>query len=97
MELWGFQVEGVCLPPNFRRPPSGETMRQTPRCKNALEVLYHHAKFGGARISSTAGVAKTLSFLSVCLSVCMYVRHAFEHQSLCAQFRHEGVEVQKRF
>ena len=34
-----------------------------------LEVLYHHAKFSGAGISPAAGVAKTLSFLSVCLSV----------------------------
>ena len=35
-----------------------------------LEVLYHHAKFGDARISPAAGAAKTLSFVSVCLSVC---------------------------
>ena len=34
-----------------------------------LEVLYHHAKFGGAQISSAAGVAKNVEFLSVCLSV----------------------------
>jgi len=36
-----------------------------------LEVLYHHAKFGGARISPTAGVAKNgeLFCLFVCLSV----------------------------
>ena len=35
-----------------------------------LEVLYHHAKFGGARISPAAGVAKNVEFLlSVCLSV----------------------------
>jgi len=33
-----------------------------------LEVLYHHAKFGGARISSAAGVAKNVEFF-VCLSV----------------------------
>ena len=33
-----------------------------------LEVLYHHAKFGGARVSPAAGVAKN-DFLSVCLSV----------------------------
>ena len=33
-----------------------------------LEVLYHHAKFGGARILPAAGVAKTLSF-SFCLFV----------------------------
>ena len=38
-----------------------------------LEVLYHHAKFGGARISPAAGVPKTLSFLSVCLSVCLFL------------------------
>ena len=36
--------------------------------------LYHRAKFGGARISPAAGVAKTLSFcLSVCLFVCLFV------------------------
>ena len=45
-----------------------------------LEVLYHHAKFGGARISPAAGVAKNVEFfclfvcLSVCLSVCLFVR-----------------------
>ena len=33
-----------------------------------LEVLYHHAKFGGARISPAAGVAKNVEFF-VCLSV----------------------------
>ena len=37
-----------------------------------LEVLYHHAKFGGARISPASGVAKTLSFF-VCLFVCLSV------------------------
>ena len=42
------------------------------RCKNALDVLYNHAKFGRARISPAAGVAKNVEFfvgLSVCLSV----------------------------
>ena len=35
-----------------------------------LEVLNNHAKFGGARISPAAGVAKNVElFLSVCLSV----------------------------
>jgi len=38
-----------------------------------LEVLYHRAKFGGARISPAAGRSETLSFLSVCLSVCLSV------------------------
>ena len=35
-----------------------------------LEVLHHHAKFGGARISPAAGAAKNVEFfLSVCLSI----------------------------
>ena len=37
-----------------------------------LEVLYHHAKFGGARISPAAGVAKNVE-LFVCLFVCVSV------------------------
>ena len=61
-----------------------------------LEVLYHHAKFGGARISPAAGAAKNVEFF-VGLSVCLSVRRAFERQRLCARFRHEGVGVQKRF
>jgi len=42
------------------------------RCKNVLKVLYHHAKLGGARISSAAGVAKNVEFF-VSLSVCLFV------------------------
>jgi len=65
--------------PKFSAPSSGETMQQTPkrlrgeRCKNVLEVFYHHAKFGGARISPAAGVAQKVEVfvcLFVCLSVC---------------------------
>ena len=37
-----------------------------------LEVLYHHAKFGGARISFAAGVAKNVEFF--CLFVCLSVQ-----------------------
>ena len=60
------------------------------RCKNVLEVLYHHAKFGGARISPASGKAENVEFfLSVCLFVCLFVRHAFERQRLCAIFRNE--------
>ena len=33
-----------------------------------LEVLYHHAKIGGARISPAAGAAKNVEFF-VCLFV----------------------------
>ena len=57
-----------------------------------LEVLYHHANFGGTRISPASGVAKNVEFF-VCLSVCLFVRHAFERQRLCARFRYEGVGV----
>ena len=39
-----------------------------------LEVLYYRAKFGGTRISPAVGVAKNVEFfLSVCLSVCLFV------------------------
>ena len=41
-----------------------------------FEVLYHRAKFGGARISLAAGAAKDVEFfvyLSVCLFVCLFV------------------------
>jgi len=37
-----------------------------------LEVLYHHAKFDGARISPAAEVAKNVEFF-VCLFVCLFV------------------------
>jgi len=36
-----------------------------------LAVLYHHAKFGGARISRAAGMAKNVQFL--CMFVCLSV------------------------
>jgi len=37
--------------------------------------VQQRAKFGGARISPAPGMAKTLSFLSVCLSVCLSDTH----------------------
>ena len=37
-----------------------------------LEVLYHHTKVGGARITPAAGVAKNVEFF-VCLFVCLSV------------------------
>ena len=39
-----------------------------------LEVLYHRAKFGGARISPAARAAKNVEFLSVCLFIILNVR-----------------------
>jgi len=40
-----------------------------------LDVLYHHAKFGGARISGAAGADKNVEFF-----VCLSVRHAVERE-----------------
>jgi len=57
---------------------------------------YHHVKYGWAQISPAAGAAKNVDFF-VCLSICLFVRHAFERQRLCTQFCHEGVGVQIRF
>jgi len=37
------------------------------RRKNVLEILYHRAKFGGARISPAAGATKNVEFF--CLSI----------------------------
>ena len=64
-----------------------------------LEVLYHHAMFGWARISRAARAAKTWSFLFVCLSVCLSVRHAFERQRLCAalDFAMKALEYRNDF
>jgi len=36
-----------------------------------LKVIYHHDKFGGARISLAAAAAKNVEFF--CLSVCLFV------------------------
>jgi len=52
------------------------------RCKNVLEVLYHHAKFGGARISPAAGTAKNVEFF-----VRLSVRHASVNAALSVHAR----------
>ena len=63
-----------------------------------LEVLYHHAKFGGARISPAAGAAKNKNVeFFVCLSVCLSVRHVFERYKLCARFRQKALEYRNDF
>ena len=67
-------------------------MHQTPKVfemQERVEVLYHHAKFGGARISPAAGVARNDEFF-VCLFVCLSVRHAFERQSCAPDFAKFG-------
>jgi len=97
-DLWsygGFKFTGL-VTPELSAPPSGDYApdpQKFPSYKNVLEILYHHARFGGAQILPTAGAAKTLSFLSVCLSVCLSVHHTFKRQSLCARFRDFAVKA----
>ena len=82
MELWVFKLSGSGYHQIFSAPQRriyASDTHKFSRCKNVLEVLYHHAKFGEARISPAAGVAKNVEFF-VCLFVCLFVRHAFEHQ-----------------
>jgi len=53
-----------------------------------LEVLYHHAKFGGLGFHPP-----TVEFFFGCLFVC----HAFERQSLCANFSMKALEYRNNF
>ena len=47
-----------------------------------LEVLYHHAKFGGDRISPAAGAAKNVQFF--CLSVTLFLSVTLLNVRVCA-------------
>ena len=92
---WGGRVST-----KFSAPPSGETMRQTRKrftgertCSRSSITM---PSLVGLGFHPPPGWPKTLSYF-VCLFVCLFVRHAFERQSLCARFRHEGDGVQKRF
>ena len=73
--LWcygSFKLRGSGYPQIFSAPWRRNYVsdpQKFSRCKNVLEVLYHHAKFGVARISPAAGVAKNVEFfVSVCPS-----------------------------
>jgi len=61
-----------------------------------LEVLCHHAKFGGAHISPAAGTAKKVEFF-VCLSVvCLWV--TLVNVSYCANdFAKKALEYRNDF
>jgi len=97
--LWsygGFKLR-VSVSPKYSAPPSGETMRQTTKRLRGERTWSRSSvtmpSLVGLGFHPPPGWPKTFSFLSVCL----FVRHAFERQSLCARFRHEGVGVQKPF
>ena len=99
--LWsygGFKLRVSGFPQIFSAP-SGETMRQTPKsfggprtCSRSSIIM---PSLVGPYFTRHRGGQKRWVFL--CLFGRLSVRHAFERQSLCAWFRHEGVGVQKRF
>jgi len=60
-----------------------------------LEVLYHHAKFGGARISPTAAAAKNVEFF-VCFSVCLFVM-LLNIRDCAPDFAMKAMEYRKDF
>ena len=83
---------GVWLPPHFQRSLAAKLCVRPPkvlRCKNVLEVLYHCAKLGGARISPAAGVVKNVEFLSVCPFV--------QRQSCAHDFAKKALEYRNGF
>jgi len=58
-----------------------------------LEVLYHHAKFGGARISPAAGAAKNVQFF-----VCLFVTVKLLNVRVCApDFAMKALEYRNNF
>jgi len=99
--LWsyaGFKLTGSGYPQIFS-VPSGEIVRQTPKVFTVARMCSKSSitmpSLVGLGFHPPPGRPKTLNFLSVCL----FVRHAFERQRLCDRFRHEGVGVSlhKRF
>jgi len=61
-----------------------------------LEVLYHHTKFGWARISPAAGAAKTVEFFCLSMSVNLSVTLLNDGSSFCVRFHHEAVLLEYR-
>jgi len=74
----GFKLRGTPSA-KFQAHPGGETVRRAPNVLEVQErarILYHHAKFGGARMTPATRAAKNVEFfvcLSVCLSVCLFL------------------------
>jgi len=62
--VWAFILK-------FSIAPSGETLigsKKLAGCKNGMDILYHHAKYGGDRGSHAGCWHKSVIFLSVCWS-----------------------------
>jgi len=99
----GYGVMGVLswrglVIPKFSAPFSGKTVRQTPKVLEVQERARGpqspcHVWWGSDFTRRQGG--QTLSFLSVCLFLCLFVTLSFERQRLCDRFRHEGFEVHR--
>jgi len=104
--LWsyvGFKLRPGLVPPDFQCSLVAKLCVRAPKVLEVQEraqgPLSPCQVWWGSDFTRV-GVAKNVEFfvcLSVFLFVCLFVRHAFEHQRLFARFRYEGVGVQKRF
>ena len=61
-----------------------------------LEVLYHHAKSGWARMSPAAGAAKNVEFF-VCLFIFLCVCHALNVRDCAPDFGMKALEYRNDF
>ena len=83
---WGGRVS-----PNFQRPQVVKLCIGPFRsARTCLRSSITMPSLVALRFQQPPGRPKTLFF-------CLFVRHAFERQSMCARFRHEGIRVQKWF
>ena len=58
-----------------------------------LEVLYHYAKFGGARISPAAGVAKNVEFFTGSIARSASRRYLVYSEADLRFFAQQGLHV----
>jgi len=83
----------------FTGRSSGETMRRTAKSFRGARTCSRSSttvpSLVGLGFHPPPGRPKTLSLF--CPFVCLFVRHAFERQRLCARFREDSVGIQKRF
>jgi len=76
-----FKFKGVHVTLNFQRPLAAKLCvgcEDVSRCQNGTDRLYHHAKFGGARISHAIGGEKVRCFFVFFVCGFFIVRYAFE-------------------
>ena len=87
--MMGVLIRGYLVSPKFSVPLAAKlcvgptkVLELWERTRRALSHIHRCQVWWN---SLAAGAARNVEFL------CVFVRHAFERQSLCARFRHEGV------